>query len=107
MRRCRSPCRTPRSAPSPARGGPGEIVAIAQPHHVERFLRRQHRAMAGSGMIGMAVGDDRALDRPYRIDMEAAGLAAESGGDGHQNVLRAHAPYIGPIAPTFSQGTRA
>src|SRR6201992_2124283 len=82
----------------------GKIVAIAQPHHVERFLRRQHCAMAGPGMIGMAVGDDRALDRSYRIDMEAAGLAAQAGGDGHQDVLRAHASYIGPIAPTFSQG---
>ena len=68
----------------------GEIVAIAQPHHVERFLRRQHLAMAGPGMVGMAMRDHRALDRPHRIDMKAAGLAAQAGGDRHQDVLRAH-----------------
>ncbi len=28
---------------------------------------------------------------PHRVDMEAAGLAAEAGGNGHQDVLRAHA----------------
>ncbi len=27
----------------------GKILAIAQPHDVERFLRRQHRAMARRG----------------------------------------------------------
>ena len=60
----------------------GEIVAVAQPHHVERFLRRQHRAMAGPGVVGMAVGDHGALDGPHRIDMKAAGLAGEAGGPG-------------------------
>ena len=71
-------------------GAAGEIVAIAQPHHVERLLRRQHRAMAGAGVVGMAVGDHGPLDRPHRIDVEAAGLAAQAGGDRHQDVLRAH-----------------
>src|ERR1700736_852520 len=71
-----------------------EIVAVAQPHHVERLLGRQHRAMAGPGMVGMAVGDHGALDRPYRIDMEATGLATQAGGNGHQDVLRAHLGYI-------------
>ena len=28
--------------------GAGEILAIAQPHDVQRFLRRQHRAVAGA-----------------------------------------------------------
>ena len=80
----------------------GEIVAIAQPHHVERLLRRQHRAMAGPGVVGMAVGDHGALDRAHRIDMEAAGLAAQAGGDGHQDVLRAHVGYIAAVAAIFS-----
>ena len=57
----------------------GEVVAIAQPHHVERLLGGQHRAMAGPGVVGMAVGDHGALDRPHRIDMEAARLAAQAG----------------------------
>ena len=83
-------------------GAAREIVAIAQPHHVERLLGRQHRAMAGSGVVGMAVGDHGALDRPDRVDMEAAGLAAQAGGDGHQDVLRAHLGYIGGIAAFFT-----
>ena len=69
----------------------GEILAIAQPHHVQRFLRRQHRAVAGAGMVGMAVGDHGALDRADRIDVEAAGLAAQAGSNWQQDVLRTHA----------------
>ena len=34
--------------------------------------RRQHRAVAGAGMVGMAVRDQRARDRPDRIDEEIA-----------------------------------
>ena len=79
----------------------GEIVAIAQPHHVERLLRRQHRAVAGPGMVGMAVGDDRALDRAHRIDMKPAGLAAQAGGHRHQDVLRTHVGYIGGLQTNF------
>src|SRR5438046_3647648 len=71
--------------------GRSKIVAIAQPHHVERFLRGEHGAMAGPGVVGMAVRDHRPLDRPHRVDMEAAWLAAQAGGNGHQDVLRAHA----------------
>src|SRR6476620_7635234 len=36
-----------------------EIIAVTQPHDVERFLRRQHRPVARTGMIGMTVSDDR------------------------------------------------
>src|SRR5216684_2740270 len=71
-----------------------KIVAVAQPHHVERFLGGQHRAMARSSMVGMAVGDHGALDGPHRIDVETAGLAAQSGGNGYQDVLRTHPGYI-------------
>ena len=46
--------------------------------------------MAGPGVVGMAVGDHGALDRPHRIDMEAAGLAAQAGGSWQQDVLRTH-----------------
>ena len=85
----------------------GKIVAIAQPHHVERLLRRQHRTVAGTGVIGMAVCDDRALDGADRIDMKAAGLAAQAGGDGQQDVLRTHPAYIGDVAAMFSRAARA
>ncbi len=80
----------------------GEMVAVTQPHHVERLLRRQHRAMARPRVVGMAVGNDGALDRPHRIDMEAAGFAAQAGGDGHQDVLRTHFGYIGRAAAIFT-----
>src|SRR5216683_2207807 len=72
----------------------GEMIAVAQPHHVEGLLSSQHRAMARPGMVGMAVGDHGALDRPYRIDVEAPWFAAQSGGNGHQDVLRTHLGYI-------------
>ena len=71
----------------------GEILAVAQTHDVQCLLRRQHSAMARAGMIGMTVGDQRPLNRPHRIDMKAAGLAAEAGGHRHQDVLRAHLRY--------------
>src|SRR5215212_1846286 len=72
----------------------GEVVAVAQTHHIKRLLGRQHRAMARSGVVGMAMGDHGALDRPYRINMEAAGLAAQPGGHRYQDVLRTHLGYI-------------
>jgi hypothetical protein len=63
--------------------------------------------MAGPGMIGMAVGNDCALDRADRVDVEAARLAAEAGGSGDQDVLRTHAGYIGGLAPDFTRHARA
>jgi hypothetical protein len=50
----------------------------------------------------MAVGNDRALDRPHRIDMKAAGLATQAGSDGHQDVLRTHPGYISCFRRIFS-----
>jgi hypothetical protein len=43
----------------------------------------------------MTVGDHGPLDRAHRVDVKAARLAAEPGGDGHQDVLRSHFGYIG------------
>ena len=59
--------------------------------------------MAGPGMVGVAVGDHGPLDRAHRVDMEATGLAAQPGGNGHQDVLRAHPGYISPVAAMFSR----
>src|ERR1700730_18136645 len=80
----------------------GKVVAVAQPHHVEGFLRGQHRAMAWAGMVGMAVGDHGALDRPDRIDMESHRFPAQPGGSGHQDALRTHLGYIGWEEPHSS-----
>src|ERR1700752_2869179 len=73
----------------------GKVLAIAQPHNVERLLRRQHRAMAGARMVGMAMGDHGPLDRAYRIDVEIAGFAVETGGNGAEDVLGSHLTNIG------------
>ena len=50
--------------------------------------------MAGPCVIGMAVRDHGTLDRPHRIDVEAARLAAQAGGLWRQDVLRAYVGYI-------------
>ena len=68
----------------------GKILAIAQPHEIERLLCGQHRAMPGARMIGMGMRDQRALDRTGGVDMEAAELAAHTGRRQHQDVFRTH-----------------
>jgi hypothetical protein len=68
----------------------GEILTVTQPHQIERFLRRQHRAVARARMVGMGVRDQRALDGPGRVDMEGAELAAHAGRRRHQDVLGTH-----------------
>src|SRR5262245_34404439 len=72
----------------------GEIVAVAQPHEIERRLRRQHGAVAGAGVVGMAVGDERPLDWPGRIDMEGTELAAQAGRRRQQDVFGTHGAEI-------------
>ena len=64
----------------------GEVLAHAKPHDIQRLLCRQHRAMAGARVIGMAVGDDGARDRTRRIDMEIAGRATKPLGAVRQHV---------------------
>jgi hypothetical protein len=68
----------------------GKILAIAQPHQIERFPRGQHRAVAGAGMVGMGMRNQRPLDNPRRVDMKAARLAAQAGRRRHQDVFRTH-----------------
>jgi hypothetical protein len=55
----------------------------------------------------MAVGNDGALDRAHRVDIEAARLATEAGWKGDQDVLRTHFVYIGRAAAMFSRYARA
>ena len=68
----------------------GEIVAVAQPHDVERFLRRQNRAMPGPGVVGVAMRDQGLVDRAGRIDMKAAGLATNTRRRRNQDIFCAH-----------------
>ena len=88
----------------------GEILAIAQPHDVEGFLRRQHGAVAGPGMVGMAMRDQRLVDRTGRVDVKAAGLAADAGRCRQKQVFGTHRAYIGSgrkIASGCRQRTKA
>ena len=49
---------------------PRVILTIAQGHDVEGLGRGEHMGMAGPGVIGMAVGDERARYRTQRIDVK-------------------------------------
>ncbi len=71
-------------------GRSGEAFAIARRHDRQRFPGRQHAAVAGAGMVGMAVGDECALHRPGRVDVEVAGRAPETGRRGGEQLFRAH-----------------
>ncbi len=56
----------------------GEVLAVAQPHDVERLLRGEHRAVTGARVVRVAMRDQRPLDRAGRVDVEAAGFAADA-----------------------------
>jgi len=55
-----------------------ELRAAANAHDVEGLPCRQNLAVPRSGMVGMPVGDQRPLHRPYRIDVEVACRAIEA-----------------------------
>jgi len=57
---------------------PAGLGAEAASHDLDGAGCGEHMGAAGPGMIAMAVGHHRALDRPDRIDEEAAGKAAEA-----------------------------
>jgi hypothetical protein len=71
-------------------GRTGMIRAIADRHDVERLGRCQHMAMAGTGMIGMAMGDQRPVDAANRIDEEIAGRAVKPFGAGNEQHFGSH-----------------
>src|SRR5690606_32921553 len=79
----------------------GTIGAIARAHDGDGARCGQHRTVAGAGVVAMAVGDDGLVDRPRRIDMEAAGLAVESGRRRLQPGLGMGAVHL----PEFYSGT--
>ena len=64
-------------------------LAVAVRHDRQRLGRRQDVGVAGAGVIGMAVGDDGAVDHPRRIDEEAARLAPQPARDRDEPVGRA------------------
>ncbi len=58
----------------PLRGG---VLAVAGLHDGDGVGRRQHGAVAGAGVIGVAVGDDGAGARLRRVDEDIDGGDAE------------------------------
>ena len=71
-------------------GSAGKIFAAAKPHKIERFLRRQHGAMPGAGVVGMGMRNHRPFHRSGRIDVKTTELAANAGRRGHEYVFRTH-----------------
>src|ERR1700730_3620803 len=63
---------------------PGEIFAVAKPHQIQGFGCRQYCLVAGPGVVGMRMGDERSGDRADRIDVECARWAMEPGLRRHQ-----------------------
>src|SRR5690606_34756268 len=51
-------------------GGAGETAAIADRHDVQRLAGGEHGAVAGTGVVRVTVGDERARHRPDRVDVE-------------------------------------
>ena len=65
----------------------GRLGAESGLHDGDGLRSCQHRAMSGPRMVGVAVGDDGALDGSCRIDVEAGRRAAQSGGVELQPIL--------------------
>ena len=55
-----------------------EALAEADPHDVQRLARRQNMVMAGAGMVGMRMRDERPRHGPQRVDIEVPGRAIEA-----------------------------
>ena len=68
----------------------GALRPHARLHDLDGLARGEHGAVAGAGVIAMAVGDDGAIDRARRVDEEAARLAKE--------------PAVGRIEPLVDAG---
>ncbi len=73
----------------------GEVFAVAQRHDVQRLAGGHHRAMSGARVIGMAVRDQGAGNRPHRIDKEITRRAVQSFRAGSKEVVSAHPVKIG------------
>ena len=55
------------------------VVAVSLAHDRDGLGGGQRVAVAGAGVIAVAVSDDRAVDRLHRVDVEAAGFAKKPG----------------------------
>lgn len=59
--------------------GAGEFLAVAGRHRLDGFGRGEDGAVAGAGVVRVAMRDDGAIDPTAdRIDVEVAGRAVEA-----------------------------
>ena len=66
---------------------PRVIVTVTHGHDRQRLFARHDGAMAGPGMVGMAVGDQRPVDGADRIDEEIARRTIKPARLGPQKLL--------------------
>jgi hypothetical protein len=69
----------------------GEILAVTDGHDVQRFPRRHDRAVAGAGVVGMAVGDQGAGNGACGVDVEIAAGAIKPLGSREKQRRSGHA----------------
>jgi hypothetical protein len=63
-------------------------------HDFQRLRRRQHRAIAAPRVVGMAMRDQCAINRPRRVDIEIAGRAVDALVGGAEELGEAHRRHI-------------
>ncbi len=68
--------------------GTSEILAVARGHDRQSFARCDNRTMTRACMIGMAVRDDRTLDRTHGINIKIPRRAIKPGWRRAQNIFR-------------------
>src|SRR5690606_8309438 len=73
----------------------GESLAVAKRHDVQCFLGGEHCTMAGTGVVGMAVSDQRTRDGSDRVDEEISRCAVKSFRLGAKQISGAHVFKIG------------
>src|SRR5262249_59039064 len=66
----------------------GEVLAVSQEHEVERLLGGEHRAMAGTRVVGMTMRDHSPVHRLRGVNMETADFAVHAGGGPQKKMLR-------------------
>lgn len=65
----------------------GEILAIADRHDRERLRRGDGDAVAGAGVVRMAMGDHRPVHGADRVDIEVARRAVEAARSGTEEIF--------------------
>ena len=83
------------------------IDALAEPqrHDVEGLPCGEHGAVAGAGVVGVGMGDERARNRADRVDEEIAGRAVETLGTGNEQVRSAHGSSSRAGRPRWPDGS--